>query len=202
MAKVGPSRSKSSPWRWAAAIAFSTLVNSLVVGFFWELRLKPVYDLAPPIVVQFMPPLTMQRLRSEAPRRHPARSPPLAVRPSSIPTNGPNGPPLPLAPSVPTVKAPDGTDLRNLSRTLRGALGCNLANLTDAERAACGAKLAANRPLIPTPVNLDPHGRYASNPEPYLTRMPKNGCKVRAAGDVTVFGKEGVAAGASCAHSF
>jgi hypothetical protein len=80
--------------------------------------------------------------------------------------------------------------------------GCDRAGLTDAERASCGMRLAANRPTTPAPLNLDPHGRYVSDPEPYLTRMPKNGCKVRAAGDATPFGEEGVAAGISCGWSF
>jgi hypothetical protein len=52
------------------------------------------------------------------------------------------------------------------------------------------------------PINLDPHGRYLSDPEPYLTRMPKNGCKVRAAGDAGPMGQQGVAAGISCGFSF
>jgi hypothetical protein len=49
---------------------------------------------------------------------------------------------------------------------------------------------------------FDPHGRYAGDPEPYLTRMPTNGCKVRAAGDTTGFGDHGVAAGVTCGWSF
>ncbi len=92
--------------------------------------------------------------------------------------------------------------MANVSGALRGVFGCNLPDLTDAERTACGERLAANRPTIPTALNLDPHGRYVSNPEPYLNRMPKNGCKVRAAGHATPFGKEGVAAGVSCGWSF
>ncbi len=63
MANVGPSRSKLGPWRWAAAIVFSLSVNSLVVVFFWELRLAPVHDSAPPIIVRFIPRLTMQRIQ-------------------------------------------------------------------------------------------------------------------------------------------
>ncbi len=51
-------------------------------------------------------------------------------------------------------------------------------------------------------LNLDPRGQYAENPEPYLVRMPKNGCKVRAAGDAGPMGQQGVAAGVTCAWSF
>ena len=88
---------------------------------------------------------------------------------------------------------------------LRKWVGCAQPGapwMTDADRAACAVRLAVNRPTTPTPLNLDPLGRYVSNPEPYLTRMPKNGCKVRAAGDAGPMGQQGVAAGVSCALSF
>lgn len=100
------------------------------------------------------------------------------------------------------MQPPGGADVANLSRALRGRFGCDLAYLTDAERAACATNLAATRPTTPTPLDLDPHGRYASNPEPYLTRMPKNGCKVRAGGDAVPMHQQGVAAGVTCAWSF
>jgi len=102
---------------------------------------------------------------------------------------------------VQAVVPPQGVDVAQLSRALRRVLGCNLTHLTDAEGAACAENLAANRPTTPTPLNLDPHLRYVSDPEPYLTQMPKNGCKVRASGDA-VLGQHGVAAGISCGLSF
>jgi hypothetical protein len=198
MAHVGPSRSKLGPWRWAAAIVISLSVNSFVVVVFWELRLAPVYDSAPPIVVRFIPRLTMPRFSSEAFKHPHARAAPRAFRPSSAPAPAPSAP----ASAASTGAPPIGADVANVSGALRGVFGCNLPYLTDAERIACGERFAANRPSIPTALNLDPHGRYVSNPEPYLNRMPKNGCKVRAAGDATPFGKEGVAAGVSCGWSF
>jgi hypothetical protein len=199
MGYAGAPRSKSAPWRWAAAIVFSLSVNSLVVGFFWELRLEPVHDTTPVAVVQLVRRLTLPRVSSQ--RHRAARSAPLAVRPSSAQVATPGTPPL-VVPSGPTVAPPAGASVANLSRALRGLFGCDLAHLTDAERAACAERSAANRPATPRPLNLDPLGRYASNPEPYLTRMPKNGCKVRAAGDEALPGKQGVAAGVSCAWSF
>lgn len=106
-----------------------------------------------------------------------------------------------VLPVAPTVAPPEVADGAAASRALRGMFGCNLPHLTDAERAACTESWAENRPATPIQINLDPHGRYASNPEPYLTRMPKNGCKVRAGGSVAV-GQEGVAAGVTCGWSF
>lgn len=201
MANGGPSRSKPTPWRWAAAIVFSLFVNSLVVFVFWELRLAPVYDSTPPIVVRFIPTLTLPRSSFEAAKHPHARSPTPALRLSSGPTPAPRAAAA-AVPSAPTAAPTNDADVANLSRALRGRFGCNLPHLTDAERAACGGRLAANRPAMPAALNLDPHGRYVSNPEPYLNRMPKNGCKVRAAGHATPFGKEGVAAGVSCGWSF
>jgi hypothetical protein len=201
MANVGPSRSKPGPWRWAAAVVFSLLVNSFVVAVFWELRLAPVYDSALPIVVHIIPRLTLPRFSSAAVKHPHARPAPRAFRPSSALAPAPSAP-ASVAASAPTVAPPNGADVANLSGALRGIFGCSLPHLTDAERAACGGRLAANRPTISTALNLDPHGRYVSNPEPYLNRMPKNGCKVRAAGDATPFGGEGVAAGVSCGWSF
>jgi len=199
MAHVGSSGSKSARWRLAAAVVFSLGVNSFVAGFFWQLRLAPVYDSTPATVVQFVPRLTLPR-HSEPTRRHPARSAPLAVRPPLAPVATP-GAPAPVAPSAPAVAPPAGAEVANPSRALRGMFGCKLAHLTDAERAACAARLAANLPASPTPLNFDPHGRYVSDPEPYLTRMPKNGCKVRASGDA-VMGQHGVAVGVGCGVSF
>ena len=199
MANAGPSRSKQARWRWAAAIAFSLFVNSLVVVVFWELRLAPVYDSAPPVVVRLMTRLASPRSSAAATKHAQARSASLAFRPALAPA--PSAP-ASATPSAPKVAPPNGADVANLSGALRGLFGCNLPHLTDAERTACGGRLAANRPTVPTALNFDPHGRYASNPEPYLNRMPKNGCKVRAAGDATPFGREGVAAGVSCGWSF
>jgi hypothetical protein len=203
MVNAGAARSKSAPWRWAAAIVFSLCANSLVAGLFWELRVTPFYESAPPPIIQLIPRPTLPRRSSETPKRTPAHSAPLAVRPSSAPVTTSTAT-APIVPSAPTALPPDRADVANLSRALRGLFGCNLAHLTDAERAACASRLAANLPTTPTPLNLDPHGRYVSNPEPYLTRMPKNGCKVRASGDTAggPGGKHGVAMGIGCGVSF
>jgi hypothetical protein len=200
MANVGLFRPKPAPWRWAAAIVFSLFVNSLVVIVFWELRLAPVYDSGPPIIVRLIPRLTLPRYSSE-PMKHPhAHSALRAFRPSSALTPAPTAP-APAAPAARTVASPNGADVANLSRALRRLFGCNLAHLTDAERAACAERLAANVPTRPAPFNFDPHGFYVRDPEPYLTRQPKNGCKVRASGD-TAAHQHGIAAGVGCERSF
>ena len=201
MAVVGASRSKSATWRWAAAIVISLSANSLFVGLYWDgLRLEPVRDSTPAVVIQLVPRLTAPPHSLETPKFARARPASLAPRPLLAPTVIPSAPFVPTAPTI--VPTPGDAGLANLSRALRGRLGCHLPHLTDAERAQCVTRWAASRPTTPMPVNFDPLQRYASNREPYLTRMPKNGCKVRAAGDTTGFGDHGVAAGVSCGWSF
>jgi hypothetical protein len=91
--------------------------------------------------------------------------------------------------------------------TLRAALGCGHAaflGLSSEERRRCQDQLASRTDAPPVPLDLDPRGLGLSdgNPEPYLSRRPKNGCKVRAGGDATPMGKEGAASGMSCGWSF
>jgi hypothetical protein len=201
MANAGVPRTKSSRWKWAAAIAVSLCANTLVAELFWELRVTPIYDSTPATVVQLAPRLTLPRYSSETAKRPPRRSARLAVRPDFARTPVP-GAPASVVPTPPTAAPqPGGAGVANISGALRGMFGCDLAPLTDAERAACAERLAANVPRRPAPFNFDPHGLYVTDPEPYLTRKPKNGCKVMASGD-TVKGQNGVAAGVGCAWSF
>ena len=96
-------------------------------------------------------------------------------------------------------------------QVLRGLLGCehaSLVGLTAAEREHCRDGQMADaerlRGALPTRLNLD-RGGFAQDPEPYLARRAKNGCKPRAAGDEIGRGPihiEGVAAGLQCAWSF
>jgi hypothetical protein len=117
-------------------------------------------------------------------------------------------------------EAPAGDDARleagrrEVGSVLRGLLGCRhaaLLGLTSEERRRCEAQLAGGalgERARPAPkLNLDLHGDFAANPEPYLERRPKNGCKVRAGGDTApgpggTPGRVGVASGIACAWSF
>lgn len=176
----------------AHAALFSLLVSAggrLPFQSSWQVRPTEVW-LAPPLVLR-RPPAERLRLpaRHRALRAAPASgSPALAQSP----------------PNAPTVVAP-WPSAPGVGAALRKWVGCANPDsrwMSEADRAACAERLAENRPTAPTLLNLDPHGRYVSNPEPYLTRMPKNGCKVRAAGDAGPMGQQGVAAGVSCAVSF
>lgn len=102
----------------------------------------------------------------------------------------------------PGVGLPEDERIR---KALRGRLGCNRATLLDLtaeERARCERQLAAGDARDPQRLDLDPRGDYARDSEPVLSRRPKNGCRVRAAGDRGAMGEHGAAAGVTCALSF
>ena len=93
-----------------------------------------------------------------------------------------------------------------MRKTLRAALGCEHViwlELSLEERRHCQDQLASRQGAGVPQFNPDPLGRYYSDPnqEPYLVRKPKNGCKIRAAGDHTVNG-DGAAAGVTCGKTF
>lgn len=154
--------------------------------------------LASPIILR--PPTPQRQLTRSKPQPPSSRKPTVAAPVAP----GPSAPSSVTSASGPSM-APPSPNGAGLAASLRRWVGCahpDAAWMSDADRAACAARFAANRPTAPMPINLDPHGRYLSDPEPYLTRMPKNGCKVRAAGDAGPMGQQGVAAGISCGFSF
>ncbi|HEY0649987.1 hypothetical protein [Phenylobacterium sp.] len=120
----------------------------------------------------------------------------------------------PLAVIVPARPNPPADDARPATpnggdqasggqRVLRRLTGCDHPRLLSAEeRQACETRRWAR--AAPNPrLNLDLAGRYVENPEPYLVRKPKDGCKVRATGDVGPMGDSGHGrAGIGCAFSF
>jgi hypothetical protein len=89
---------------------------------------------------------------------------------------------------------------------LRGLLGCEHAamlKLSPEERERCEERMAHAGPGEgPARLNLDRRGDFGRNPETYLQRRPTKGCKARAAGDASVMGQEGVAAGVTCGWAF
>ena len=122
---------------------------------------------------------------ARAPQRAPIqRSDPDVAAPAAVP--GPPRPPAPLA----------------LRRALRGLVGCGMADLTEDERERCDARLSARDGRGPPKLNLDVNGDFDRDPDPYLARRPKNGCKARAGGDVDSAGKQGAAIGLGCAWAF
>jgi hypothetical protein len=184
----------------AAALAHVLVIFLLV----WRLGAMPPLAETPTMNVQLTRALPKPRPekapRTVAPRAGPgSRSKsPLHLTPQPD-EQALVGVPAPLA------AGPEG-DVR---RALRGILGCqhaDLARLSPEERQRCLDRMASagsnERGAPIARLNLDIRGTYAKDPEPYLNRRPKHGCKPRAAGDVSPAGKEGAEAGIDCAWSF
>lgn len=183
----------------AASAGAHLIVFSLLV---WRLGTEPPLAQAPVMNVELAPPLRRTPPQQKPAQRRPERtaigkaaaspSPEVLARPPDAVTAGP---PLPGGDAV--------------QQTLRGLVGCQpavLARLTPEARRRCEAQMAtaSKRDLgkAAAGLNLDLRGDYARNPEPYLNRRPKNGCKPRAAGDVGPMGQQGAAAGVSCSWDF
>lgn len=188
--------------RRALGIVASAAAHAVVLVLLaWHLGRAPPPAEAPAFNVELV------TLPPREPRKPPAQGDraartEAALRLHIAPVVTPSADALPIVPPP----APDGE--AGVRQALRGRLGCQHAALVDLspeERRRCQESLAvaSGRPDPAAPkLNLDRRGTFAENPEPYLSRRPKNGCKVRAAGTADPMGKEGPAAGVSCAWSF
>lgn len=109
---------------------------------------------------------------------------------------------LPVAPRI----APpgDGGVGGRAQQALRGLAGCERTGLSREERARCETQRWARVDGAANPrLNLDRSGRYAENPEPFLSRRPTKGCRARATGDVDAMGDSGnTRAGVTCVIPF
>lgn len=91
---------------------------------------------------------------------------------------------------------------------LRGLGGCARPDLTRREREDCEARRWADAAPSSTAqadphLNLDLTGRYAKNPEPFLSRRPSNGCRARLTGETDVRGDDqNYRAGVTCVKPF
>ncbi|ODT84757.1 hypothetical protein [Phenylobacterium sp. SCN 70-31] len=86
---------------------------------------------------------------------------------------------------------------------LRGLRDCERAGLSRQAREACETSRWAGAQAAPARLNLDPAGRYAEPLEPFLSRRPTRGCRLRATGDADARGDSGHArAGFTCVVPF
>lgn len=185
--------------RLAVLLASALLHGALAILLLRHLSQPPAPVEGRPLQVSLVPMERFRRDRAEPDRpraRHDdsrsASRPQLDPAPASI-APGPQGPGV-----------ASGTQASDGLRTLRGLAGCaHPARLTAEERERCETRRWAGSERDAGPLNLDPGGRYVENPEPYLVRKPKNGCRVRATGDVDPMGDSGnTRAGIGCAWSF
>lgn len=186
----------------SAAVAVASLAAHLVVlGLAsWLLGRKAPPVEAPVLNVRLVTLAPRPPLKSTEPADiRPPRPAPAAAHRTAPPPPGVT--PLPVAP----VPADPGADV---AQVLRSRLGCrpgDHARQTSEERQRCAAILAgvgAARDGEGPQLDLSRQGRIGKGPKFDLSTPPKNGCKVRAAGDQGPFGKDGARAGLACAWSF
>lgn len=187
---------------WTTAGAVSLAAHLVLLGLaVWLLGREAPPREAPVLSVQLV---TLTPRRAPETKAAPTRRPAAPVRPT--PRRPAQAPaeiaPLPLAPATAADPA------KAVARALRGRLGCppgDPARLTAEERERCRNTLAeagAARDGSSPKLDLSRQGRITEDPEFDLSWRPKKGCKVRAAGSRDPMGKEGPAAGISCAWGF
>lgn len=187
-----------------ASAVFHAVLFVLLVRY---LAPPPGYEEPPSIQVSLVPPLRPERAHRDLadPAQSEARDalaqtePVLPVQPAA--TSQADGGAAPLTPSG---AAPGEAEIAARGRqALRGLRGCDLARLTREERERCETERWARVPQVTARLNLDPTGRYAKNPEPFLSRRPKDGCRARLTGDVDPMGNDmNARAGVTCVIPF
>lgn len=191
------------------ALAGSVLLHAAVLVVLARFLAQTAdYGEAPAIEVSLVPmpprPSQIEREIEEAPETSDAlaAAPALPARPAVREDDGA------VAPRFAGEAAPGAEALaaavRPGSRGLRGlAADCTRAGLTRDERERCEARRWTGGAAVTARLNLDPTGRYAENPEPFLSRRPTEGCRLRATGDVGPFGDDQNArAGVTCVKRF
>jgi hypothetical protein len=189
-------RSSSRRARPAALLVSAALHAALAVLLGYFLSKTPTYTEPQAIQVTLVAPA-----RREAPprterdeRRRLTPRPPVASASAEVA-------PLPVAPA-PAVAGPD-VDGEAGSRVLQALGRCDRAGLSREARERCETGRWARAGPANARLNLDASGRYAENPEPFLSRRPTKGCRARATGDVNAMGDSGNArAGVTCVIPF
>jgi hypothetical protein len=191
-----------------AALLLSAVFHVVLLVFLVRyLPPPPVYRDAPSIEVSLVPPLRTDRSHRAVARPGPPDSRDVLARAEPvppIPSLSPSPAGAATAPSTSGDGAPSDADLAAKGRQVfRGLRGCDRVGMTREERERCEAERWARAAPASPRLNLDPSGRYARNPEPFLSRRPKDGCRARMAGDVDGMGNDSnVRAGVTCVIPF
>lgn len=179
----------------AASVAFHAVLLLILARF---LSQTPQPAEAPVLQVTLVPP--PQRVERRADRRPEPPPEPRAETTTARAT--PPDAELPIAPRIATPS--DGGVEGRAQQALRGLAGCERAGLSREARERCETqRWAGGAGTATARLNLDPSGRHAGNPEPFLSRRPAKGCRVRATGDADAMGDSGAArAGVTCVIPF
>ena len=166
----------------------------------------PDHDEAPSIQVSLVPQSkpSLTHRHTADPRRPNDREPsartapeqPIASAASSRASDN-------IAPSAPSgAEAGQDEAMAGVRRALRG-LKCDREQLSREEQEQCETQRWARAAPVTARLNLDPTGRFAKNPEPFLSRRPKKGCRLRLTGDVDAMGDDmNSRAGITCVKRF
>jgi len=186
------------------AIALSVAAHVLAfLALFWKFGASLAYPETPVMNVELAPWSRTSPAPPPPPKDKPVKNkirsnlPPVLTQPMSEAHRAD------AVPQVPGPQAPgdEGARLRNALRRGAGCEHADLLGLSTVERQACLDRLAKAQAGAAR-LNFDLRGGYAKNPQPFVERRPKNGCKARAGGDKAPMGQEGVAGGLTCAWSF
>ena len=190
----------------AVAVATALGVHALLLVLFaLSFTSWPTLSERPVLNLELTPPLTLTPPAQPRRRRK-------ALQATANPERAqPSGPSAPSELEAHQAPQPPANDLSGGARqALRDLMGCQhagLLGLSSEERQRCEDRMTAIRKAsAPLQLNLDPRGFYAgdTNSEPYLVRKPKNGCKVRVAGDVGPgpMHTQGAVVGFGCGKTF
>lgn len=215
----GGQAGRDGTWRVAGFVA-SALLHAVLLAclLHYAARDMPAYDQPPPLQVVLITPSRLDRDR-ETPRpvrrRVVARtSDALSIPPgsslssmSNITPSRPNGTAVAdvgLEGAAPEAAAQGAGGLAASGReALRGLGGCNRPTFSRQERERCEAERWAGVAPATARLNLDPSGRFAKDPTPYLVRRPEKGCRLRMTGEADARGDDqNVRAGVTCVKRF
>lgn len=181
----------------AVLLASAAFHAAVLVLLLRHLSQTPVYAESPILQVSLVPPPPRaDRTSPRRSQREPSRiAPVFRIAPPAR-----DAAPAPAA--SPAAAADDGLPV-NGRQALRSLRGCDAAGLTREERERCETRRWTRAGPAMARLNLDPSGGFAEDPEPFLSRRPRKGCRVRATGDVDAMGDSGGArAGLTCAMPF
>ena len=177
-------RSRRGAGRWVVGLVSLGVHAAAILLLLRSLAQEPYVE--PPVMeVALVPPPVATRPRPERPRSEPRKERPRARAPSLPPV----APPTDVAPRYVEAQPGPGT----LRPMIPGLRGCE--SLSRAARERCREQRWAKEDRPPPKLNLDLEGRFAENPEPFLSRRPKKGCRPRVTGDVDPMGDSGNAIG-------
>lgn len=176
-----PGRRMAIPTVLAASAAFHLLLLALLLR---SLASGPSHAEGPVLQVSLVRP--PERLRPASTERRARRTAPATIRDHLAPI-----PPEPSAVAPRMAEAPSADAGAAMRRALGGLAGCDRPGLSREDRDRCEARRWTGGGTAAARLNLDPAGRNAKDPEPFLSKRPRKGCRVRVTGDIDPMGESG-----------